>query len=208
MAVAAVLAGGAFDLIRQLTGHSSSKNSFQQIKQEFQQLGADLQAGNLPQAQTDLDALQQNLPSAQQSSSITLQTSPQANAQTPQSTLAAAVSQLTQDLQSTNLSAAQSDFAALQQGVQQIGQQQGAAGAHHHHHHHSSSSGENPSSGQPQSVSSLFNQFGRSLQSGNLSAPQQAYITLQQDFQQFVQGNSPTTGSLLPAGSSGVNVSA
>lgn len=198
MAVAAILAGGAFDLIRHLTSHGTSKNTFQQLKQEFQQLGSDLQAGNLSQAQSDFAALQQKLPGA----------SP-ANASLPstgQNTLPAALAQLSQDLQAGNLSAAQSDFAAVQQDVQQIGQQQAAGGAHHHHHHPSGNfDSSNLSSSQQQAISALFSQLGQSLQSGNLSAAQQAYTALQQDFQQFVQGNS---SGVNPSASSSLSVSA
>ena len=37
-------------------------SKFKQFQQEFQQLGKDLQAGNLAQAQTDLVTLEQNSP--------------------------------------------------------------------------------------------------------------------------------------------------
>ena len=208
MAVAEILSSGAFGLIKHLVSHDNSKSSFQHIKQESQQLGSDLQAGNLSQAKTDFDALQQNLPGAQQTSTPASQTGMQTSAQTPQNSLAAAVSQLAQDLKAGNLSAAQSDIAAVQQDVQQIGQQQGTGGTHHHHHHHHSSGLGQPSNGQ-QSISDLFSQLGSSLQSGDLTAAQQAYSTLQQDFQQVAHGNPATTSTASSStGSSALNVSA
>ena len=207
MAVAAILAGGVFDLLRQLAGHGNSKNSCQQIKQEFQHLGSDLQAGNLSQAQSDFATLQQNLPGSSRATSGSSQSSSQSSAQTLPGTLTAAVNQLAQDLQSGNLSAAQSDLASVQQDVQQIGTQQGAGSAHHHHHHHSSNSDSTLSSSQQQTVSSLFSELGQSLQSGNLTAAQQVYTSLQQDFQQFLQSSSSSTATLPQTGGSSVNVS-
>jgi outer membrane protein assembly factor BamD (BamD/ComL family) len=75
MAVAGVLSSSIFDILNQVSGQHNAHNKFQQIEQEFQQLGSDLQSGNLSQAQTDFAALQQNLPSAAQSSAAALQTS-------------------------------------------------------------------------------------------------------------------------------------
>ena len=79
--------------------------------------------------------------------------------------------QLGQDLQSGNLSAAQSDFAALQQNGPQ---------------------GNSSSSSQSSSpISQEFKQLSQDLQSGNLSAAQQDYSTIQQDFQNLsAQGQS------------------
>jgi hypothetical protein len=51
-----------------LTATQSTQNgqaNFQQIQSEFQQLGHDLQAGNLTQAQQDYATLSQNFPNAQ-----------------------------------------------------------------------------------------------------------------------------------------------
>lgn len=72
--------------------------------------------------------------------------------------------QLGQDLRSGNLSAAQSDFATLQQLVP--------------------GSGATPSASQSNNpVAEAFNQLGQDLQSGNLSAAQQDYANIQQDIQ-------------------------
>ncbi|HEY2118909.1 MAG TPA: hypothetical protein VGH37_06970 [Candidatus Acidoferrum sp.] len=110
-----------------------------------------------------------------------------------------------QDLKSGNLSAAQSDFATVQQDVQQIAQQQSASSAHHHHHHHSSDS-DSQTSSQQTAISALFNELGTSLQSGNLTAAQQAYSTLQQDFQQFAMSGCSTNAA--SAGISNLNIPA
>ena len=107
----------------------SSQNSpskFQQIKTELQQLGQDLQSGNLQAAQKDFTNLQQDL---QQDSSPQIEghhhrhqhaessqvSSQQANP------IAQAFRTLAQDLQAGNLSGAQSAFATLQNDLQQIG---------------------------------------------------------------------------------------
>lgn len=149
------------------------QNPRQQFQQEFQQLGQDLQSGNLSAAQSDFATLQQNGPQSNSNSS-TQNGSPLANA----------FNQLSQDLQSGNLSAAQSDYSAIQQDLQ-------SHGGHMHHHHHGGWAGGADGAGS--AISQEFQQLGQALQSGNLSTAQQAYTTLQQDFAQF-SANSGTTG--------------
>jgi outer membrane protein assembly factor BamD (BamD/ComL family) len=80
--------------------------------------------------------------------------------------------QLGQDLQSGNLSAAQTDFAT----IQQIAPQNQAAAS-------SSAQGNSP-------VAQEFSQLSQDLQSGNISAAQQAYTTIQQDFQNQQTGQT------------------
>jgi outer membrane protein assembly factor BamD (BamD/ComL family) len=94
--------------------------------------------------------------------------------------MAQAFAQLSKDLQSGNLSAAQQDFATIQQDMQSNAVQ---SGGHRHHHH---GGGEN-------AISSLFGQLGQALQSGDLSTAQQVFSTMQQDFQQAGQSTSGTT---------------
>jgi Skp family chaperone for outer membrane proteins len=137
----------------------------QKIQSEFQQLGQDLQAGSLTQAQSDFSMLSQNVSSPLQSNSA----------------LAQAFGALGSALQSGNLSAAQQAYTTLQQDVQQAGQ-----GHHHHHHHGEMNSQTTNSSGS--TLSQLFSSLGSALQSGNLSAAQTAYSTLSQDLQQLSQG--------------------
>jgi hypothetical protein len=75
--------------------------------------------------------------------------------------------QLSQALQSGNLSGAQSDFATLQQAFSQSATTTGSA---------SGNSATNP-------LTQAFNQLGSDLQSGNLSAAQKDLSTVQQDVQ-------------------------
>src|SRR6266481_5763182 len=186
--------GIASTILGQISSATTPNPHKQQVKQGFQLLGQDLQSGNLSQAQSDFASLQQLLPGGQQSSLLT----PASGAQSS-NPLAAAVSQLAQDLKSGNLTAAQSDFATVQQNLQQAGPQAGAAHGHHHHHQSDGDSGQ--SSGQPNPISTLFGQLGQDLQSGNLSAARQAYSSLQQDFQQFALNNSSSSSGARTAGS-------
>ena len=90
------------------TGMSQLANvqrNYQQVRKEFSQLGQDLQAGNLTQAQTDFVTLSQSM--ATQLSS--------------NSPIAKVINSLGQALQSGNLSAAQQAFSAMQQLWQQMG---------------------------------------------------------------------------------------
>ncbi len=87
----------------------STQNNTQKLKQNFAQLGQDLQSGNVSQAESDLAGLQAGFASTQPLSS----SSPSAVTQ--------AFNQIAQDLRSGNLTAAQSDYAALQQNLQQNG---------------------------------------------------------------------------------------
>jgi len=180
----------------------------QQIQQDFQQLGADLQSGNLSAAQSDYATLQQALP--QNNANSQTQTTQNANP------IQQAFAQLSQALQSGNLSAAQQDFATIQQDAQN----QPTAMHRHHHGHHgggsagsansatsSTSSASSNTSGDStnSSVSSLFSELGSALQSGNLTTAQQAYTSLVQDFQQYAQQAGAFSSQ---TGSTGVSVTA
>jgi hypothetical protein len=64
-------------------------------------------------------------------------------------------------------------------------------GGHHHHSH-----GQDSSSAQQNPIAQLFSEL---LQSGNLTAAQQAYTTLQQDFQSTsgsASSSTPTSSSV------------
>lgn len=163
-------------------GEQSIQNNREQLQQEFEQLGQDLESGNLSAAQSDFSTLQQLMPQN------TSTTGTQSN-----NPIAQAFNQLSQDLQSGNLSAAQQDFATIQQDLQN----QAAQGAHGHRHHHGSGNDQNQ-------ISQLFDQLGQALQSGDLSTAQQLFSTLQQDFQPYggtnglsAQTSSGTTQSSL-----------
>jgi len=148
----------------------------------FQQLGKDLQSGDLSAAQSDFASLQQLVPQSSSTSS-SQSTNP----------IAQAFNQLAQDLQSGNLSAAQQDFTTLKQDLQnqatQATQNQTQAVEGHHHHHGSGSSSD---------ITQLLNELGQSLQSGNLSSAQSAFTTLQQALTQSTgQTSSQLTTSTV-----------
>ena len=94
-----------------------------------------------------------------------------------QNTIQKEFQQLGQDLQSDNLSAAQSDFATLQS----LGPQSNST---------SSSQSSNP-------LAQAFNQLEKDMQSGNLSAAQKDFKTIQQDFKNRAaqQQNDQASGS-------------
>ena len=183
-----------------LTATQSAQNgqgNFQQIQSEFQQLGQDLQAGNLSQAQQDYATLSQNFPNAQSATTTTT-----ANSSNP---IAQAFAALSQDLQNGNISGAQQDYATIQQDFQQ--QKQGA-GQVHHHHHHGGGGGQ-----QGSQVSQALNSLATALQAGNLSSAQTAFAVLQQDLEQFSIGSnagstSGTSSSPPQTSGSALNVTA
>jgi len=154
--------------------------NLQEFKQDFQQLGQDLQSGNLSAAQTDFATLEQVGPASLSNTSAT------------NNPLAKAFQQLSQDLQSGNLSAAQQDYANIQQKFQQLS----AQGEEGHHHH-----------GGGGQVQQLFQQLGQDLQSGNLSSAQQTFATLQQDLQSLT-ANGGQSASASSSSASTVSVTA
>jgi hypothetical protein len=139
MSVAGILSSSLFN-------HSiqSAQSKLQQSRQVFQQLGQDLQSGNLPSAQTDFAALQS--PGSSSSVSSLLQSA---------NPIAQDFKQLSQDLQSGSVSSAQQDYAKIQQDFQN------QVVAKHGHHHHGGGAGA--ASGVSQL---LLEQLGRELQSG------------------------------------------
>lgn len=178
--------GIASGILGQIASAANPNPNKQQIKQGFQLLGRDLQSGNLSQAQSDFASLQQLIPGGQQNTLL----APTSGAQSG-NPLATAVSQLAQDLKSGNLTAAQSDFANVQQDLQQANLRLGGPHGHHHRHHGSGDSSQ--SSSQQDPISTLFGQLGQDLQAGNIAAAQQAYASLQQDLQRFAPNNSSST---------------
>ena len=174
MSVAGILSSAAFSI-----GAQVFQSRMQKAKQEFQQLGQDLQSGNLTAAQSDFAALQK------------LQPKPPTTSSSQGSSVTQDFNQLAADLNAGNTTAAQQDYAKLQQDLQA----QATLGHHRHHH----KSGDSSSA-----VSQLFSQLGTALQSGNLSAAQQAYSTMLQNFQQFGQ----LTALSSQSGSTGISVSA
>ncbi len=180
MSVSGISSTSFFDSTQQ-----SVQSNRQKFQKEFQQLGQDLQSGNLSAAQSDFATLQ-GLGPQSSSTSSTQSTSP----------MATELTQLSKDLQSGNVTAAQQDYTTLQQDFQS---QAAQSGGHYHHHHSSSSSDSN-------SFSQLLSQLGQALQTGNLGAAQQAYTTMQQTMQQFE--TSGTAASTTASASTGLTANA
>jgi outer membrane protein assembly factor BamD (BamD/ComL family) len=183
------VSGISSSLVDYIPGGQNGPSKIQQFKQEFQQLGQDLQSGNLSAAQADFATLQK--PGQTSSNSSSSQTS---------SPIQQAFNQLSQDLQSGNLSGAQQDYSQIQQDIQNR-LAQGQAQGHHHHHHHGGGSSE------ASAITQAFQQLGQALQSGNLTTAQQAYSTLQQDLPQFGQSSAQHATASSPSSSTGVSVS-
>jgi hypothetical protein len=155
-----------FNALFQMPDFFSGKSNAHNFKQQFQQLGQDLQSGNLSQAQSDFDAIQpNNVPGLSSSFSS--------------NDLASAFNQLPTDLKSGSLSAAQQDYATVQQDLQSS-----AVSRHPHLHHHSGGSASSSTS--QNSLEQLFSQLG-------LSQAQSAYASLQQEFAQL--GDAATTST-------------
>jgi len=136
--------------------NASVQNNWQQFQQEFQQLGVDLQSGNLSAAQTDLTTLQQTAGPGLSSTS------------NPNNPIGQSFSQLSEQLQAGNLSGAQQDYSNIQQDFQNHFQNQGVH-LHHHHHHGAIGTPSTP-------VDNPLQQLGLDLQS---SSAQQAYSSWQ-----------------------------
>jgi outer membrane protein assembly factor BamD (BamD/ComL family) len=173
MSVSGISSSTLFDLL----GTTSAQSQKQQLQQELQQVGKDLSAGNLSAAHSDFATLQKD---ASQPTSAALSSS--------SNPIAQAFQKLAQDLQSGNLSAAQQDFSTIQQDVQTRTSQ---------HHHHGP--GQHTNSAPQTSIAESFSELGQALQSGKLSAAQQAYTTLQQDFQS-VSGNGAASSTAASGG--------
>lgn len=171
MSVAGILSTAAFSL-----GAQIFQNRAQKLKQEFQQLGQDLQSGNLSAAQGDFATIQKMKPQP-----------PEGSSSQGADTIGQDFNQLATDLKSGQITAAQQDFTKLQQDFQ------GQSTQTHRHHHQAPNNSSD-------AIAQLFTQLGLALQSGNLSVAQQAYSTMLQDFQQSaaagVAGTSSRTSAL------------
>jgi hypothetical protein len=177
----------------------TTQSRMQQFRQVFQQLGQDLQSGNLSAAQSDILTLQQSVPPATSTT-----------ASSSKNRLAQDFGQLSADLQSGNISAAQKDYAAVQQDFQNR--------ATHRRRHHGAGGTSGISKvlgglGQAAQFvanlgSHLLGPLGVALQSGNLSAAQQAYSAVQQAMQQLAQNNSASPQTAPRGPSSGISLNA
>jgi outer membrane protein assembly factor BamD (BamD/ComL family) len=181
-----------------------TQNRFQQIQAQFQKLGQDLQSGNLTQAQSDFATLRQALPNGGKSASTATPSTSATSTSSNSNLVLRAFQALGQDLQSGNLTAAQQDFAAIQQSAQQS--QASDQSRHGHHPHHSADANTtSPISLLQQDFSSI----GQNLQSGNLASAQRAYASLHSDLQQFLPSFAPASASATASSATtGVSVTA
>ncbi|MBZ5698028.1 MAG: hypothetical protein LAN18_05720 [Acidobacteriia bacterium] len=194
--------GIASSILAAISGSQSYQTRTQQIQSEFQQLGQDLQSGNLTQAQSNFTKLSHNVPGLNQDSTTTTGTN--------NNPIAQAFARLGQDLRSGNLTAAQQDYTTVQQDVQQNAGQQQVRGHHHHHHAESSQDSSSSSSQQTNPIVQAFRQLEQTLlQAGNLSGAQSAFSALQNDLQQiggFITTGSSSTAASTATGSLNVTV--
>jgi outer membrane protein assembly factor BamD (BamD/ComL family) len=161
----------------------TSPHNFLRFRENLEKVGSDEAPGNLPAARQSIaTALSPNPQNS--STTSTASTNP----------ITQAFNQLSVDLQSGNLSAAQQDYSTIRRDFQtqdQTAQTQG----HVHHHHHGGG-------GNSSEVSQLFDQLGQELQSGSLSTAQQTYSSLLTDLPSGLttgQTQSPSTGVSLNA---------
>ena len=127
MSVTGISGNSLFELVQAEKNQTQStqSNTIQNIGQEFGQLGQDLQAGNLTQAQQDFTTLSSDLSSLQGSSSTPTSGSSSSNTA---SSIQQAFNSLQQDLQAGNLTQAQQDFGNLQQSLQSAGRDNSPTG--------------------------------------------------------------------------------
>jgi outer membrane protein assembly factor BamD (BamD/ComL family) len=126
MSLTGILAGGLLNLLGSQSAQSSNatnQSGPSTAQAEFQQLGQDLQSGNLSAARQDFATIEQNV--RQRTSQIIHHHhhfSGAASQSSSTNSLAQEFGTLGQDLQSGNLSAAQSAFSQLQQSLQSADQ--------------------------------------------------------------------------------------
>lgn len=186
MSISGILSSCLYGNYANYSSTSSTQSKQDPFKQEFAQLGTDLQSGDLAAAQADLALIQSHAPSGTTSSSTSSTTS-------TKDALSQDFAQLSKDLQSGDTSDAQQDYAKIQQDFQSQGPQM-----HKHRHHNDSSSATSSSSTSDSSqtdIGQLMSQLGDALQSGDLSAATQAYKLLQLDFQQYGSSANTSSGS-------------
>ncbi len=150
--------------------------NLKQFQQDFQQLGQDMNSGNLSAAKGDLSTLQQ------------LGSSNLLNSSTP---IGQQVSKLSSELQAGNLSGAEQDYANLQQSFNHVKAHFGYTGAGN-------------SGGSDSTISTLLQQLGNEMQSTSQTNAQQTYATIQQNLLPFsttAQNTDPSqlTGISLTA---------
>jgi hypothetical protein len=162
-----------------------------QLRQQFQQLGKDLQSGNLSAAQTDFATLQQ-------ASAASIK---YARGNDP---VTQALNQLQTDVQSGNLVGTPPHPAPGAPIAQQPLQ---APGAHGHHHHHGPTEAGPADPAYPVSGQGI-DQLGQALQSNNLSAAQQAYNSVMQGLPLSLSSGFLATPDVMSQSAGGVSLDA
>ncbi len=114
MSVGAILGS----VLQSALAATNSPSKFKQFQQEFQQLGKDLQSGNLGQAQSDLERLEQNSPFLHATTAASTTSAAGASVGASSNPIAQAFNQLERDLKAGNVVAAQQDFSTIQQTFQ------------------------------------------------------------------------------------------
>ncbi|MGB9235779.1 MAG: hypothetical protein WCC04_15320 [Terriglobales bacterium] len=161
-------------------GNNQTNSQYQLTNSAFQQLGNDLTAGKLSSAQSDFATLQQ----AFMQPASTAATS-QASSSATSNPMAQELQQLSSDLKSGNLTAAQKDYSTIQNEMKsQFGG--------HLHGHHVKGTQDPFVSGSNQTSTDASSTPAQSTS----TAAQQTYATLAQQLQQYFLGGA--------AGSAGV----
>lgn len=172
-------------------GLANWASMMKKVQSEFQQLGQDLQSGNTTQAESDYTTLSQTLSDFSSDTTSTATTSADSTTSTDSSTssLTDAFNALGQDLQSGDLSAAQSDFTTLQSDLQQTTSQAAPPPP-------PPTSSETSTSTSTNSILKELSALGDALSSSDLTSAQTAYTSLQQDILQLgVSGLTSQLGS-------------
>jgi outer membrane protein assembly factor BamD (BamD/ComL family) len=172
-------AQSAFSNLRQLlpaeqdsSNSSASSGPSSTIQTDFAALGQALSSGNLTQAQSAFSQLQGDLQNASQPTGGAVATPPDP-AQTPRLQVRQDYAQLAGDLQSGNLTGAQSAFTSLEQTLQT---QTGTNAT-------SDTSASTTSTSSSDPIANDLNALGQALSSGNLTQAQSAFSELQSDIQ-------------------------
>lgn len=172
-------------------GLANWASMMKKVQSEVTQLGEDLQSGNTTQAESDYTTLSQTLSDFSSDSTSTATTSADSTTSTDSSTssLTDAFNALGQDIESGDLSAAQSDFTTLQNDLQQTTSQAPPPPP-------PPPSSETSTSTSTNSILKELSALGDALSSSDLTSAQTAYTSLQQDILQLgVSGLTSQLGS-------------
>jgi hypothetical protein len=160
--------------------NNQASSQYQLTNSEFQQLGQDLATGNLSSAQSDFAILQQ----AFMQPAATASSTSSAFAASASNPLAQAFQQLSSDLKSGNLTAAQKDYSTIQQDMQ-------SKFSSHLHRHHAGSTLD------PLNMVNQTSQDGSSTATqSTTTAAQQTYASLAQQLQQYALGDASGSASV------------